>query len=113
MYKDFKIQKFTRQHPCKNCPFRKDVLKGWLGKERAEEIAAANSFVCHKTVDHEHEESTGDMSKRKQCAGFLLLKGSEAQAVEMANVLQIDLNLQGRNLVFDTKEEFIKHHTRQ
>ena len=50
------------------------------------------------------------MSKRKQCAGFLLLKGNEAQTVEIVNLLKIDLNLQGRNLVFDTKEDFIEHH---
>jgi hypothetical protein len=38
------------QTPCKDCPFRKDSLKGWLGSEQMTEILEADSFVCHKTT---------------------------------------------------------------
>lgn len=46
--------------PCRDCPFRKDTLKGWLGEERIREIITADSFVCHKKTD-------------MQCAGHMLV----------------------------------------
>lgn len=93
--------------PCKNCPFRTDVAKGWLGRERATEIAEAKSFVCHKTVNHEEPEK---VDQRKQCAGFMLMREVDSIAVTTARMLGIDLQLKGAELVFKTKEEFIKHH---
>ena len=88
--------------PCANCPFKTDALKGWLGKERMTEILAADSFVCHKTIDGKRE--------RLQCAGHILIKGDENQFVRMAKQLKIPLKLSGREEVFATKEECIKHH---
>lgn len=97
--------------PCSNCPFRKDSLKGWLGKSRAQEIADSDSFVCHKTVNYSDLESERDLNNRKQCAGFMILKKDEALAVSWAKVLSINLDLKGFSLVFDSKEDFIKHHS--
>lgn len=48
--------------PCMGCPFRKDVLRGWLGAERMSEILNSQSFVCHKKTD-------------LQCAGHMLVNG--------------------------------------
>ena len=45
--------------PCKDCPFRKDSLQGWLVKERMAKILEQQSFVCHKKHD-------------LQCAGHML-----------------------------------------
>lgn len=85
--------------PCKNCPFRKDTLKGWLGKERMAEILNANSFVCHKKKD-------------LQCAGFMNLKGEESEFVRLANRFGLDTELKGRDLVFETKKQCIEHHSK-
>lgn len=85
--------------PCKNCPFRKDSLKGWLGKERITEIVNASSFVCHKKTD-------------LQCAGFMILKGQESDFVQLAGRLKLDTGLRGKELVFETKEDCIKHHSK-
>lgn len=87
--------------PCGNCPFRKDCTKGWLGRERMEEILAADSFTCHKTTDAQN---------RLQCAGHMLIKGNANAFVELAQRLRIDLKLIGRELVFDTEQECIDHH---
>jgi len=89
--------------PCKMCPFRKDCLKGWLGKKRMTQILNADSFVCHKTTD-------GDRLDRKQCAGFMLLKENGSTFVATAKALGIPIDLKGRELVFDTVEDCINHH---
>jgi hypothetical protein len=94
--------------PCANCPFRKDSLKGWIGEDRMTDILESDSFVCHKTVNHDLDK---DMDNdRKQCAGFMLLKDEESTFVRLAKVLQIGTGLTGRELVFDNKQDCINHH---
>ncbi|MEY8205005.1 MAG: DUF6283 family protein [Bermanella sp.] len=83
--------------PCKDCPFKKSTIKGWLGKERMTEILKADSFVCHKKTDF-------------QCAGHMLIKGRDNAVVRLAMALQEDLKLSGREEVFDRQSECIKHH---
>lgn len=95
--------------PCKNCPFRKDSQKGWLGKERAEEISKAETFVCHKTVDYTEENN---QDNRLQCAGFMIMKKEESLFYTLAKRLKIKLELTGEELIFKSKKEFIKHHSK-
>ena len=83
--------------PCKDCPFRKDSLKGWLGAARARKIAQADSFVCHKNTD-------------LQCSGHMLLMGDRNSFMRFAMILGHRLNLKGRDLVFDGVSSFINHH---
>lgn len=83
--------------PCKDCPFRKDALIGWLGKDRMTEIIDQDSFVCHKKTD-------------LQCAGHMLLLEEQNAFVQLAGRMGIPLILKGRELVFDTVEECIDHH---
>ncbi len=80
------------------CPFRKDALRGWLGK-KIEAILGADTFVCHK-------------NHSKQCAGHMLLLGDDNIFVRLAKILNEPLDLKGRELVFDTKEECIHHHSK-
>lgn len=94
--------------PCKDCPFRKDCLEGWLGEKRISEILKQDSFVCHKTTNNDVEGS--DNLDRKQCAGFMLLKGSESAFVKLSKSLKLDLGLTGRELVFEHKQDCITHH---
>lgn len=83
--------------PCSDCPFRKDSLKGWLGEERMKGILKQGCFVCHKKKD-------------MQCAGHMLIKGQENDFVQLAGRLKIELELSGRELVFDSQSECIEHH---
>lgn len=83
--------------PCADCPFRKDSLEGWLGEQAMSDILAAKSFVCHKKTD-------------SQCAGHMLIKGQENAFVMAADLLNIQLDLSGKELVFDSKAECIAHH---
>ena len=83
--------------PCKDCPFRKDTMEGWLGKEHMQEILNQDSFVCHKKT-------------HLQCAGHMLIKGEDNAFVSLATHLGEDTGLSGRELVFDTEQECINHH---
>jgi hypothetical protein len=83
--------------PCRDCPFRTDTLKGWLGAERMAEILAADSFVCHKNTD-------------MQCAGHMLINGLNNAFVRLAARLRIPLNLGGADTVFASTAVCIKHH---
>lgn len=84
--------------PCSNCPFRKDSLKAWLGKDRMSEIIEQPSFTCHKT------------NKEMQCAGHMILLEERNQFYRLANRMNISLNLTGKELVFDNEEDCINHH---
>lgn len=85
--------------PCRDCPFRQDSLKGWLGAERMAEILEIDSFVCHKKTD-------------KQCAGHMLISGESNAFVRLAGRLGIELELSGRELVFDSQQACIEHHSK-
>ncbi|MDL4860749.1 DUF6283 family protein [Halomonas elongata] len=85
--------------PCRDCPFRKDTLRGWLGEARMGEIMAADSFVCHKKTD-------------RQCAGHMLVKGDDNAFVRLAGRLSIPLELSGDDLVFDSADACIQHHAK-
>lgn len=83
--------------PCNNCPFRKDTLKGWLGRNRMKEICESESFVCHKET-------------KRQCAGYMLVNPKRSLFVRMAKALKINLALRGKKDVFDSPDDCINHH---
>lgn len=85
------------KRPCRECPFRKDTLQGWLGEKRMTEILDSNSFVCHKRTD-------------LQCAGHMLIKGEENDFVRLASRLNIPTGVTGSELVFESKAACIEHH---
>lgn len=85
------------QKPCKDCPFRKTTLKGWLGEVRITQILDVDSFVCHKNT-------------QCQCAGHMLIKGNQNAFVALAEDLNIDLRLTVKEEVFDTIEACVLHH---
>jgi hypothetical protein len=83
--------------PCKGCPFRKDSLKGWLGRDRAKEVSEASSFVCHN--------NTG-----LQCAGNMLLNKEANTFYRIMKFKKLENILKGEDLIFKTHEEMINHH---
>lgn len=89
------------KQPCKDCPFRKDSTKGWLGETRMTEILASDAFTCHKT---------GGKSERLQCAGHMIIKNDNSVFVRTAKQYGIALNLKGHDLVFNTEQDCIDHH---
>lgn len=105
--------------PCDQCPFRTDRLRGWLGEERAEEIAESitdrqQSFPCHKTV--ERDEDGECYSKDEQmCAGAMILLEKLTMPTQMMRIMERLRMYDRRKLdmaapVFDSVEDFIRHH---
>lgn len=90
--------------PCKKCPYRKDSLAGWLGKERMTEFLDSDSFICHET-------SGKNLLDRKQCAGHMILAGNNNAFIRTAKALKYDLGLKGHDLVFDSQQDCIDHHS--
>lgn len=102
-------QRYWCNSPCADCPFRKDSLEGWLGESRAKEIIESDTFVCHKTTHKENVEL-------KQCAGYLILKMkmgelNGTQFFRVAKALGYKMTLKNIDKIFDSKEQFIKHHS--
>lgn len=83
--------------PCKDCPYRKDSLKGWLGEKRMTEFLNTDSFLCHKNTS-------------LQCAGHMILKKNGNIFVRAAKIYKEDLKLKGEDLIFDTEQQCIEHH---
>lgn len=117
--KDFKP---ICKRPCANCPFRKDTQKGWLGKERAEEIRdsllGGMGFPCHKTTiaaDDDSGESVAT-SDSKMCAGAASLlekidrPNATMQLAERLNFQTME-EVKGKDLAVDDFEEFVNNHT--
>lgn len=101
-----------RRSPCKNCPFRKDVVP-YLTPERAIEISTTQGvFPCHKTTTFSEEGDRVFTGKDKWCAGFLLMQtnsGIKNDAMQISERLGIHnmKDIRGANLVYATQEEFI------
>lgn len=123
--------RFDLVRPCKNCPFRVDCLPGWLGRERATEIADALlderpglTFACHETTefteDDEGEALYTPKGGEQHCAGAMVLVDREGVANQM---LQIAERFDLRNpetivttseaLVFTDRDAFIDHHSQE
>ena len=83
--------------PCKDCPFRTDSSRGWLGADGMTEILDSGSFVCHK-------------KSHLQCAGHMLINGDSNIFVRAANRLRIPLELSGGDAIFNSRDECISHH---
>lgn len=61
-------------------------------------FAANSNFVCHKNT-------------RLQCAGHMLVRGEGNDFVQIAGRLNVDLELKGKELVFESEADFIEHHS--
>ena len=115
--------KFNLKKPCKNCPFRKDSTKGWLGFQRSKEIVDDvldndKTFSCHKTTGAE----TGEEIPREQhsfCAGALILLEKEkgyfaSLPVRMAKMFgwfdESEMSQEDFDNVFDSRNDMCYHH---
>lgn len=125
--------KFGLKKPCADCPFRKDSLKGWLGEERAQDIADAvtendQTFACHKTVHHHDEEVeeeevdeaewNEEQANRQHCAGAIAMVEAEGKPNAMLQIAERlglrdpgRITAEGRRLSFISAKEFVAHHS--
>jgi hypothetical protein len=105
---------FALRRPCANCPFREDCLRGWLGRERAGEIADTlrddRTFACHKTT-----RAGGSSGPEQHCAGALIVLEREGMIPQLARIAGrlgfYDPDaLDPDAPVFDSLDDFVEHH---
>jgi hypothetical protein len=82
---------FRLKRPCVNCPFRKGQGELFqLPAGRLTEIFEAGAFPCHKTVDYDEDEDTGEeihsMEQAQQCAGLMALLWREGRPNQIMRV---------------------------
>lgn len=68
--------KFDLIRPCKECPFRTDVI-AYLSAYRAREICRAitkeqQTFICHKTTTYDDDGELIQSAFGQHCAGALI-----------------------------------------
>jgi hypothetical protein len=103
---------------CKQCPFRKDSIAGWLGEasHQPEEFLATienSPIACHMTVDWEEDDRRIDeeIENAPACLGSLQFHKNSCKQPkdrQYANLVEVvDKNEE----VFNWRHEFIKHHS--
>ncbi|HBC3591452.1 TPA: hypothetical protein KDZ08_003284 [Vibrio parahaemolyticus] len=60
-------------------------------------ILDSGSFVCHKKT-------------HLQCAGHMLINGQKNDFVRLASRLGMEIELSGKEDIFDSREACIEHH---
>ncbi len=67
---------FEQKVPCRECPFRRRSMRGWLGSGTSESfmatVLADYPMPCHLTVDYENEHWQDDLDLAQYCAGALI-----------------------------------------
>lgn len=99
--------------PCKQCPFRKQSLPGWLGDASPEQFIATvmndEEMPCHSTVDYtdKHWRRSLRTKKVSYCKGSLIF---------FSNICKLSRDrarptAEPSEDVFRSPQEFLKHHT--
>lgn len=111
------------QTPCKECPFRKDSLPGWLGENSHNpqvfiDAMEHNIIPCHMRVDWDEAEQKNLIVEGKDnpCIGALQFSANSLKlprgAREMGSVYHALIDNAKQNPeVFKWGADFIKHHS--
>lgn len=110
-----------RPTPCKECPWRRESLAGWLGPMDADEwVVLAHSdqpIACHLTIGStldgtESPEVAAEFwaaPNVRQCAGAATYRSNVCKSPRDPNVARLPAD---RENVFGQRTEFLDHHTR-
>ena len=101
------------KEPCRDCPFRRKSVPGWLGADTPENFIettlADYEMPCHLTVNYEDPAWFQDLSAAQACAGA---------SIFFANICKLSRDPKRLKLppdtekVFASKTEFLTHHER-
>jgi hypothetical protein len=108
------VRKACRK-PCRECPFRKTALKGWLGSYDGPEDFINVHYrqdvpnPCHMTVDYDDPDWKEGLEDATGCAGqqIMYLNGFKSP-----RVWKLDPTLKpDTDAVFKFPAEFVEHHS--
>lgn len=90
--------RLQHKKPCKDCPWKRNSLKGWLGEASPEDwlhTARGEGVVkCH-------------VVKNQQCAGIAIFRGNICKSPRNKSCLVLPAD---RETVFSWDDEFLAHH---
>jgi len=73
--------------PCENCPFRRGGIK-LRNIERAQQVASAENFPCHKTVNYGEEGDGRTTERSRVCAGSLIFHEKTNTPTQMMRIAE-------------------------
>lgn len=104
--------KLRHKTSCRECPFRKASLPGYLGEATPEQFIATvhadHEMPCHLTVDYEDPKWKEKLFEDSFCAGSLIY----ARNVAMMSRDAKRPTLEKSDGVFASRAEFVEHHTK-
>lgn len=113
------MPKLKHKTPCKQCPFRRKSLPGYLGASYPDEflfltIHADEHMPCHVAINYEKKDwQTKQLPNAAHCAGSLIfMKNQCKQPVDAelrARKEQVEIDTE---TVFQWPSEFLTHHKR-
>lgn len=97
--------------PCKDCPFRRKSLPGWLGDNDLEEFTLLSvsdeKMPCHLTPGDGAALDFEMHPDASQCAGRGIFLSNMCKSPRDKSVLVLPSD---RELVFSRPQEFVEHH---
>lgn len=97
--------------PCRECPWRKSSLPGWLGASTPLEFIALSEsearMPCHMTVDYERDDWQEQVKTAPQCVGRSVHFANRCRLPKNPEILKANPD---PDTVFSDPREFYKHH---
>ena len=103
----------THTKPCRECPFRRESMPGYLGEDTPDGFMATtladHEMPCHLTVDYEEDDWEESLDEASYCAGALNFFRNMCKISRDRNRPQGEKD----PTVFSNPMEFLAHHKRQ
>lgn len=104
-----------QKKPCKQCPFRKKAMKGWLGEAHPESFVGtllleSEVLPCHSTIDYSRKDWHEAWTMRREgkaCAGAI---ATACNSGKRPRYLTVPVPERNREEVFARFADFIEHH---
>lgn len=108
----------TKKEACKECPYRKDSIHGWLGGSSGDpegflqQLNRPNVHPCHKEVNWEDEENLeASIQKANVCTGALQFMNNDCKLSRFPEVTKLQDDVEHSDQIFRNRRDFIKHHS--
>lgn len=99
--------------PCKECPFRRKSMPGWLGPWEPSEMLKAirvAPFPCHRTIKEEMSFDDPRTKSMELCAGAALFLNNKPEKSRCVETAEYQAMLGKSDAVFASDSELVSHH---
>lgn len=104
--------------PCKECPFKRDSIPGWLGESSGdpedflEQLEHPTPIPCHLSVDWDLKgvELECEIRLAPACCGALQFMNNSCKLSKFKRIQDLQDEVGKNKNVFMWSKEFIEHH---